>query len=302
MKALVTGGAGFIGSHLVDRLISEGHQVTVADNLHRGKEENIRAHLGRPEFNFHRLDIRNYDGLEALCNGQDVVFHLAAQSNVMGAVSNIDYSFETNVVGTFNMLKAARAGAVSRFIFASSREAYGEARYLPVDEEHPLDAKNAYGASKAAGEKYCQVFQNTYGLSTVILRLANVYGPRDFDRVIPIFMERVRAGKNVQIFGGKQVIDFISIEIVVEALMQSVFNTQASEGPTNIGSGKSTTLFELAERILAVLGGKSQIDVQPARSEEVVRYTADVTRMHNIFDLRPPEDALYFLPRMVNEL
>jgi len=299
MKVLVTGGAGFIGSHLVDRLMSEGHQVTVVDNLHRGREENIRAHVQHPQFSFQRRDIRRYDGLEALCSGQDVVYHLAAQSNVMGAVSNMDYSFETNVIGTFNMLKAAKAGAVKRFIFTSSREAYGEARYLPVNEEHPLDAKNAYGASKAAGEKYCQVFQNTFGMATVILRLANVYGPRDFDRVIPIFMERVKAGKNLQIYGGKQVIDFISVEIVVQALMQAATNEQAVLAPTNIGSGTGTTLFELAERIIKLLGGKSRIDLQPARSQEVVRYTADTKRMHTVFDLNCPQDALYFLPQML---
>lgn len=298
MKVLVTGGAGFIGSHLVDRLMQEGHRVTVIDNLHRGKRENIAAHLKKPQFSFHPLDIRKYEALEDICKEQDVIFHLAAQSNVMGAISNIDYSFETNVVGTFNMLKAAQAGGVQRFIFTSSREAYGEARYLPVDEEHPLDAKNAYGASKAAGEKYCQVFQNTYGLETVILRLANVYGNRDFDRVIPIFMERVKAGKNLQIFGGKQVIDFVSIETVVEALMQAVDNERATQGPTNIGSGKGTTLFELAERILTLLGGQSQIDLQPARSAEVVRYTADITRMRQVFQLNIPQDALYYLEHM----
>ena len=112
------------------------------------------------------------------------VFHLAAQSNVMGAIENIDYSFETNVVGTYNVLKAAHAARAKRVLFASSREVYGEAQYVPVDEAHPIASKNTYGASKVAGETYCQVFATNFGLETIILRLANVYGSRDFGRVI----------------------------------------------------------------------------------------------------------------------
>ena len=122
MKVLVTGGAGFIGSHLVDRLVSENYEVVVLDNLHRGKLHNIQKHIDKEAVRFLPLDIRNYDGLEKACSGVEIVFHLAAQSNVMGAVENIDYSFESNVLGTFNILKAAAKKNVRRLIFSSSRE------------------------------------------------------------------------------------------------------------------------------------------------------------------------------------
>lgn len=301
MNILVTGGAGFIGSHLVDRLVDKGHRVRVLDNLFRGKRENIARHLKDKTVEFYDNDIRFYDRIAPLFDDVEVVFHLAAQSNVMGAIENLDYSFYSNVVGTFNVLKAAASAGVRRLVFSSSREAYGEARYLPVNEEHPLDSKNTYGASKVAGEKYCQVFQNMGELEVVILRLANVYGERDFDRVIPIFLENVARGKDIHIYGGQQVIDFVSVEIVVETMEQAMENQKALEGPTNVGSGKGTTLFQLAERIMQITGSKNKVVVDPPRSVEVVKFTADVTRFKTIFNVPLPDDPLYYLETMVRK-
>lgn len=301
VNILVTGGAGFIGSHLVDRLVSKGHSVRVLDNLFRGKKENIARHLVDKAIDFHNKDIRFYEQIVPFFSDIEIVFHLAAQSNVMGAIEDLDYSFYSNVVGTFNVLKAAKEAGVRRLIFSSSREAYGEAQYLPVDEKHPLASKNTYGASKVAGEKYCQVFQNMGDLEVVILRLANVYGERDFNRVIPIFLENVAQGKDIHIFGGKQVIDFVSIEIVVQAMEQAIDNPKAPEGPTNVGSGRGTTLFELAERIMQITGSKNKVVVDPPRSAEVVKFTADVTRFKTIFDIPLPDDPLYYLEKMVHK-
>jgi len=302
MNVLVTGGAGFIGSHLVDRLVKEGFNVRVLDNLHRGKKENIQTHLENNAIEFFPNDIRFYDQIEELFADTEIVFHLAAQSNVLGAVGDIDYSFNSKVVGTFNVLKACKKHGVRRLIFTSSREAYGEAQYLPVDENHPLTSKNTYGASKVAGEKYCQVFQNMGDFEVVILRLANVYGERDFDRVIPIFLNNVFNNQNIHIYGGKQVIDFVSVEIVVEALMQSMNNQQALEGPTNVGSGKGTTLFELAERIMQLTNTESKIIVDPPRTVEVVKFTAKIDRFKQIFHVNVPEDPLYYLPEMIGKI
>ncbi len=301
MNILVTGGAGFIGSHLVDRLVDKGHRVRVLDNLFRGKRENIARHLKDKTVEFYDSDIRFYNRIAPLFDDVEVVFHLAAQSNVMGAIENLDYSFYSNVVGTFNVLKAAASAGVRRLVFSSSREAYGEARYLPVNEEHPLDSKNTYGASKVAGEKYCQVFQNMGELEVVILRLANVYGERDFDRVIPIFLENVARDKDIHIYGGQQVIDFVSVEIVVETMEQAMENQKALEGPTNVGSGKGTTLFQLAERIMQITGSKNKVVVDPPRSAEVVKFTADVTRFKTIFNVPLPDDPLYYLETMVRK-
>ena len=302
MKILVTGGAGFIGSHLVDRLVEKKWEIVVLDNLYRGKIENIDRHLKSGKIAFQKADIRNYDEMVDLFKGVEIVFHLAAQSNVMGAVQDVDYSFYTNVVGTYNVLKACKQWHVRRMIFTSSREAYGEAQYLPVDEQHPLASKNTYGASKVAGEKYCQVFQNMGDLNVVILRLANVYGERDFDRVIPIFLNNVFQQQDIHIYGGQQVIDFISVEIVVETLLQSMFNEKAVKAPTNVGSGKGTTLFDLAKRIMNLTHSTSQIVIDPPRSVEVMKFTANVNRFKEIFSISLPEDPLYYLPRMIEKM
>ncbi|MCD6376735.1 MAG: SDR family NAD(P)-dependent oxidoreductase [Caldisericaceae bacterium] len=302
MKILVTGGAGFIGSHLVDRLVEAEHEVTVLDNLYRGRQENIQKHLQAQSIQFYQSDIRNFQEIEGHFKNLNAVFHLAAQSNVMGAVQDVDYSFYTNVVGTYNVLKACQQHNVPRLIFTSSREAYGEACYLPVGENHPLDSKNTYGASKVAGEKYCQVFQNMGALQVVILRLANVYGERDFDRVIPIFLNNVFKKQDIHIYGGQQIIDFVSVEIVVEALIQSLFNDEALAGPTNVGSGKGTTLFDLANRIMELTRAESQVVVDPPRSVEVVKFTADVTRFKQIFNVNLNDDPLYYLPKMIEIL
>jgi nucleoside-diphosphate-sugar epimerase len=301
MKTVVTGGAGFIGSHLVDRLAKDRaahprREIVVVDNLHRGRLDNIREHIERGRVVFHETDIRDAGRMAAGMEDADVVYHLAAQSSVMGAMADLDYSFTTNVVGTYNVLKSAQALGVRRVVFTSSREAYGEPAALPVDEEHPLSGKNTYGASKVAGEVYCRVFQNNLGLQTAILRLTNVYGPRDFGRVIPLWLDMARAGQPLVVYGGQQVIDFVWIDLVVEALVR--FATADIVGtPINVGSGTGTPLLALADRILALvpptltrlaLGGPSRWNVQPARPVEVTRFVANVDRMRRLLDLKPP--------------
>ncbi|MBC8163182.1 MAG: NAD-dependent epimerase/dehydratase family protein [Roseiflexaceae bacterium] len=295
MKIIVTGGAGFIGSHLVDRLAHDAaNEIVVIDNFARGRRELLAAHEGDPRVTLVAGDIRDAVLLNDAFTGADTVYHLAAQSNVMGAVSNIDYSFTTNVVGTYNVLAAARAASVRRVVFASSREVYGEASELPVAETHPLNAKNAYGASKAAGELYCRVFRETYGLDTAILRLANVYGPRDHGRVIPLWFDAVAEQRDLTVFGGQQLIDFVWVDQVVEAFMRAA--TRPVAEPINIGSGRGTPILELAERVIALSGTSAKLDVQPARSIEVARFEAEITRMREQLDLTPPEDPLFGLP------
>jgi len=284
MNIAVTGGAGFIGSHLVDKLISKGHKVRVIDNLFRGRFENIMSRSDKNLIEIHQLDIRNYPEVQKAFKHCEIVFHLAAQSNVMGAVRDLDYSFSTNVIGTFNVLKACRENGVKRLIFTSSREVYGEALYLPVDEKHPLKAKNSYGASKVAGEAYCRVFQDQSEMDVVILRLSNVYGTRDFGRVIPVFLENVHAGRDIFIYGGEQVIDFISVNRVIAVLLNSMTNTLATSGPINVASGIGTSLFELATMIKSMVTSNSRIVVKPAREIEVVKFTADISLLQRIFE------------------
>jgi len=300
MKTLVTGGAGFIGSHLIDRLVRDDvGDVVVYDNLFRGRRENIARHQGHPRVTLLEADVRDRGRLAQAMRGAEVVYHLGAQSNVMGAVDHVDYSFETNVVGTFNVLQAARECGVRRVVFSSSREAYGEPRYVPVDEDHPIGSKNTYGASKVAGEMYCRVFGNLFGLNVSVLRLANVYGPRDFNRVIPIWLGRARQGLDLEVYGGQQVIDFVWIELVVDALVRAA-EVDLRGQPVNVGSGQGTAILDLARRILALIDTRSQIVLRPARSLEVVRFVAQVDRMRALLGLEPPADPLAYLPALAN--
>lgn len=298
-KVVVTGGAGFIGSHLVDRLLAGGSgPVVVIDNLHRGRRENLAVHEGDPRLSFVLGDVRDAHLLDEHLAGAEIVYHLAAQSNVMGAAQDVSYSFESNVVGTFNVLRAALAAGVANVVFASSREVYGEPLELPVAEEHPTGSKNSYGASKAAGEIYCRVFAENYGLRVSVLRLANVYGPRDYGRVTTIWLERAAAGEDLVVYGGKQVIDFVTVERVVDAMVRAPKAGLGTQ-PVNIGSGVGTPILDLATRITRLVPRGSRLDLQPARSVEVERFVADVRRMRALLGLNPPEDPLYALGDMV---
>jgi len=227
------------------------------------------------------------------------VLHLAAQSNVMGAVSDGEFAFDTNVAGTFNLLHAAKAAGVRRFVFTSSREVYGEAGSLPVPETAPLNAKNAYGASKVAGELYCRLAAAA-GLETVVLRLANVYGPRDRDRVIPLFLHAAKTDLPIDIYGGDQILDFVWIGVVVDALIQAAFGEWVRD-PVNVGSGKGVTLLELAQRITGIVGSRTPIRIAPKRQEEVRRFVADIARAREFFGIRAPEDPLSQLPLLCEE-
>ena len=286
MRVLVTGGAGFIGAHLAAALVAAGDEVTVLDNLRRGGRERTPAGT-----HFVEGDIRDLELLRTAMRGAERVYHLAAQSNVLGAVTDVDYSFTTNVVGTYNVLVAARDGGVARVVFSSSREAYGEVDVLPVAEDRPMNPKNAYGASKVAGEVYCRAFQSAYGLDVSVVRLANVYGPGDHGRVIPLWLDLARRGEDRELFGGEQVLDFVPIETVVEALRRAG-ETPLDGQAVNVGTGKGTTLRELAARVSALPGASGGLRVLPARQVEVTRFVADVTRMRRLLEIEPPQDPL----------
>lgn len=290
MRVLVTGGAGFIGAHLVAALAEAGDEVIVLDNLRRGDTSKITGLARCVEG-----DLRDAARLSAAMRGVRRVYHLAAQSNVLGAVADMDYSFQANVVGTYNVLAAAREAGVERVIFTSSREAYGEPSALPVREDAPLNPKNAYGASKVAGEVYCRAFQASYGLDVSVLRLANVYGPGDRDRVIPLWLEGARRGEDLELYGGEQVLDFVPVGLVVAALRRAA-ETPLHGQPVNVGSGRGMTLRALAARIQALPGVAVGLRVLPARTVEVTRFTADVARMRDLLDLAPPDDPLVALP------
>ena len=294
--ALVTGGAGFIGAELVSRLAAEGTAVTVLDNFKRARRDRLSELSRGGRVTIVEGDIRRFDTLAEVMRGVDVVYHLAAQSNVMGAVTDPDYSITTNVMGTFNVLRSAAEAKVKRVVFTSSREVYGEAQRLPVGEGHPWLAKNPYGASKVAGEAYCRTFANTHGLAVEVVRLANVYGPGDSGRVIPLWISAARAGRDIQVYGGEQVIDFLWVGTAVEALLFAAKN--GLPGPVNIGSGVGTKIMDLASRVLEVTSGQSRVVRTPAREIEVAKFVADVTLMRSL-GMTPEADPLQHLAELV---
>jgi UDP-glucose 4-epimerase len=298
-RSLITGGAGFIGTHLCKRLLARGDAVTVLDNLKRASRahaESLTRTHGPGRATFIEADIRNFDAVASAVRGADVVFHLAAQSNVMGAVTDPDYSITTNVNGTFNVLRAAAEARVPRVVFTSSREVYGDPEALPVAEDHPMLAKNAYGASKVAGEAYCRMFRATQGLQVEWVRLANVYGPGDSDRVIPLWLTAANEGRDLTVYGGEQVIDFLWVGTAVDALLFA--SERGLPGPINIGSGIGTRILDLADRVLKVTAAKTKVVRTPARSVEVAKFTADVTRMRSL-GLTPETDPLGHLQELV---
>ena len=299
MKILVTGGAGFIGSHLVDRLLLDPTaEVSVLDNFSRGRIEHLAPSEHR--ISVVRGDIRDRDLLQETMSGVDLVYHLAAQSNVLGAVRDLDYSFETNVVGTYEVLRAAAAAGVRRLIFSSSREVYGEPASLPVAETAPLAPKNAYGVSKAAGEMYCRLFAEAR-LEVLVFRLANVYGPRDRGRVIPLFAEQTLRGEPLTVFGSGKILDFLWIGDLLDVLCQAS-QCLCPDGPVNVGCGKGTNLVDLAKRISAVTGGRSTVSVAGERQPEVGHYVADVAVARRLFQLHCPEDPIEHLPEIVEHV
>jgi len=299
MRVLVSGGAGFLGSHLVDALVAKGDEVVVLDNLHRGSVANVAEHLRTQAIRFIQADIRDYAAVVGAAAGAEVVYHLAAQSNVIGASNDPAYTLTTNADGTYNVLKAAARKGVRRLVFSSSREVYGEPESIPVPESAQLAAKNVYGASKVAGEAYCSVWQGKAGLDCQVLRFANVYGPRDRDRVVPIWLERASRGDPLELYGGEQVIDFVWVGKAVEALLAAAGSELS--GPINVGSGTGVALPDLAQRILEETASQSRVELLPARPIEVVRFVADVRQMRHVLSVTPDLDPLARLGALVGE-
>ena len=298
MNVLVTGGAGFIGTHLIRFLLEHTRcgRIVAFDNLYHGSWD-VLENLGRPgRVEMVTGDIRDQEQIRRAVRDTDIIFHLAAQASVMGADREMEYTLQTNVAGVFNVLQSSADAGVSKVVFTSSREVYGEPETLPVPETAPLAPKNAYGASKMAAEAWCRAFA-AKGLNVSILRLSNIYGAGDKGRVIPLFIENTRKGLPVVIYGGEQTIDFLPVSFLCQAMWNAAQTGIA--GPINVGSGTGSTLQELARRIHALFGGSAQeIQTMPGRPVETRHFVADVSGMKDILGVTPPEDPLCELASM----
>lgn len=261
-KALVTGGAGFIGSHIVEELVQMGVETISIDNYFAGKHENL-AHL-KPYSNFHEVecDVTDLQTLETYFPDIDVVFHQAASKKTI-CLTNPRRDLEINAEGTFNLLELAVKYNVKKFVHASTGSVYGEARYFPQDENHPLMPTSYYGVSKLAGEKYVSAFRHLYDLDTTVLRYFHVYGPRqessDVGGVVSIFTRRMIEGKPITIFGdGTQQRSFTYVKDVVKANLLSAALPGTKGEIFNCASGIRVTIKELADLVAESLNVKNQ--------------------------------------------
>jgi UDP-glucose 4-epimerase len=283
MKALVTGGAGFIGSNLVDALLARGDEVTVVDNLATGKRENLDAALGNGAA-FEDVDIREGDAVgEVVGRTQpDVIFHLAAQIDVRKSVADPAADARINVEGTANLLSAAQAHGVPRFVNTSTGGAiYGEGRQLPAPEDHPVAPEAPYGLSKFCAEQYCEIFTRLHGLSTVSLRYGNVYGPRQDPLgeagVIAIFCGKLLDGGRATIFGdGKQTRDYVYVDDVVDANLRAAESD--ATGPINIGLGQEKSVLDIVEVLNQHAPNGFEPEHAPERPGEVQHIALDPSR------------------------
>jgi len=268
-KILVTGAGGFIGSHIVDRLLSEGFEVAAVDNLSSGKSENLVDNEGKENFRFIEGDIRDTDLVKGLIKDIDAVFHEAALISVVSSFEDPLTTHDINVTGTLNLLKTCLDSNVKRFVFASSASIYGKTKTLPMKENMIPRPLSPYAVSKLAAENYVKLFYKVYGLETACLRYFNVYGPRQrhshYSGVIPIFIERVLSNQPPIIYGdGEQKRDFVNVQDVVEANILALRTKNAVGRVLNIGTGKATSVNQLAKIVLRTFGKK---DLKPVHTD-----------------------------------
>jgi UDP-glucose 4-epimerase len=265
---LVVGGAGAIGSHVVDRLLAEGATVVVYDNLAAGRVGNLAGALRDPHCRLLEGSVTDREGLARACAGVDYLFHLAV-AGMAACAREPRLALEVNVAGTWNVLEAAAGAGVRKVVFSSAGAVYGTPRYAPVDEDHPLDTQIVYGASKVAGERFLAAFHTERGLAGVALRYFNVYGPRHDHRanrtqIIPRWLDRLERGEPPVIFGdGEQTMDFVYIEEVARANLLAAASS-AVEGAYNVASGVETSANELAALLIELTGA----EVQPVHQGE----------------------------------
>ena len=299
MKILVTGGAGFIGSHLVDQLIKEDHKVVVIDNLSTGKKENLN-----PKAKFYKIDICDEKISQIFKKEKpEAVFHYAAQINVRKSVENPIEDAKVNILGTLNILESCKKYGIKKFTFASTVGVYGNTEDLPVSENHPLNPISPYTVSKLAIENYLNYYKREFGF--VLLRFANVYGPRQITTgeggVVAIFIDNLLNQKIPTIYGdGNQTRDFVYIEDVVEANILTLNNSKR-ECFYNIGTGIETTINNL----FRLISQKTKTDIAPVyespREEDIYKSCVDYSKIKKELGWQPKYNLERGLQKTINQ-
>jgi len=279
MKVMVTGGAGFIGSNLVDRLIDDGHGVVVVDDLSSGREENLH-----PDATFYRQDIRDESLEEVFAReGIEAIFHLAAQMDVRKSVADPVYDARVNILGTINLLQSALKHGLKKFVYASTGGAvYGEPRFMPVTEEHPINPDCQYGISKHTVEHYLYVYHRLQGLNWTALRYPNVYGPRQNPHgeagVVAIFIQLLSAGKRCTIFGdGSKTRDYVYIDDVVEANVIAL--ERGDNACYNLGWGTEVSDFTIFDTVRNSLGLEDEPRYEDVRAGEIFHISLEASKI-----------------------
>ncbi len=288
MRALVTGGAGFIGSNIVKLLIDEGHTVMVLDNLSSGYRCNLDPF---PQVEFVEGDVRDAATVERVMQGVEVVFHLAASVGNKRSIEHPIEDAEINVLGTLRVLEAARRASTRKIVFSSSAGIFGELKTLPIREDHPVEPDSPYGASKLGAEKLCLAYSKLYDLEAVCLRYFNVYGANQrydaYGNVIPIFAQRLLYGEPLTIFSdGEQTRDFVNVRDVAQANFRAAL-TRGVSGAFNIASGTRITINRLARMMGAVSGIEPKIEYGPPRKGDVRHSLADISAAQRAFGYAP---------------
>lgn len=292
LRVLVTGGAGFIGSHMIDRLVKDGYDVRAIDNLSTSSQDNIQRLLNADKVDFVKGDICDVSQVTKSVEGVDVVIHFAAVTSVPFSVANPDLTFDINLSGTLNLIQASVQANVGRFVFVSSCAVFGNPEFLPVREEHRTNPISPYASSKLLAERYCMGFCERQLLQGVVLRFFNVYGPRqgmnDHSDVITRFVDRVKQGEPLVVYGdGSQTRDFVSVFDVVDAVSASIKCSDAEGEVFNVGSGKPTSINMLAKTVLELAGVDLMIRYEKSRVGDIKDIYADISKAKKLLGFEP---------------
>ncbi len=304
---LVTGGAGFVGSHLAGALLDEGYRVRIVDNLSTGRRDNLTHLDGR--FEWMDGDLADFEACRRAVRGARYVFHEAAIPSVPRSIREPLESHASGPTATLNMLEASRAEGVARFFFAASSSAYGDTVELPKHEEMPSRPLSPYAAGKLAGEHYVSVYAQTMGLDGVSLRYFNVFGPRQdpsspYSGVISIFARRMAEGHRPVIYGdGQQTRDFTFVDNVVAANLAALRHPEPLRGAVfNVGTGRRVSLLGLVSAMNTILGTDLEPELQPARAGDVLDSQASLARIERVLGFRPTVDLEEGLRRTLTSL